>query len=180
MKNHQFYSLAILLLLIFSACQPKLTKQKMVKKNFQENVKTNSGVFLETAVATGMENEGFPKDLAKAMRNNRQLWIGKCPICDAVQRGINRYVNSSASISVAVSTEKQLLDDLKTNEKETQKLALKKMIDNYVSEHYKRLGMSESEISTMKSKLEADRKRGMRGVGDNKFCASCDGACDMP
>ncbi len=180
MKNAIIYSFAILLSIIFFGCQPKLAKQKAADKTFPEDVKTNRAVFLETAVTTGMESEGFPKELAKAMKSNYQLWIGKCPICDAVQRGIDDYLNSSESNPETVSTEKQILDDLKTDEKETQKLALKKLIDNYVSEHYKRLEMTESEISTMKSELEAGRKQGMRGVGDNKFCASCDGACDMP
>lgn len=180
MKNSTIYSFVILISLIVIACQPKLAKQKMTDKAFPENVKTNRSIFLETAVSSGMESEGFPKDLAKAMKNNYQLWIGKCPICDAVKRGIGDYLNSSERNSATISTEKQILDDLKTDDKETQKLALKKLIDNYVSKHYKRLEMTESEISTMKTELEAGRKQGMRGVGDNKFCASCDGACDMP
>ncbi|MFT5617935.1 MAG: hypothetical protein ACI85I_001161, partial [Arenicella sp.] len=137
-------------------------------------------IFLETAVSTGMKQDRFPKELAKKMRVNNELWIGKCPICDAVKRGLNQYISYQESNTASSSTEDSILEDPCNTNVETQKTALKKLIDNYVSQHYQRLKMTVSEISTMKTKLEAGRKQGMGGMGDKKFCASCDGACAKP
>jgi hypothetical protein len=149
-------------------------------ESFPENIKTDRNTFLESAVSTGMRETGFSKELAKKMRSNYSLWIGKCPICDAVKRGLNKYISFASDNTVHKSTEKQLLVDLQSNDTEKQKLALKQLIDGYVSKHYERLEMSDSEISAMKTKLEAGRKQGMSRMGDSKFCASCDGACAKP
>ena len=172
--------LCFLALFIFS-CQPK----NLINTNreaFSETDKTDMDNFLQSAIETGMDADGFPQDLAENILRTNDLWVAKCPICMAVQRGIKNYIAPESRIFHKSYIKKKVLSDLSSTEPNTQKTALKSLIDRYVQQHYQTLKMTEAETTNMKVLLEAGRKTGMGRMGNNngKFCASCDGACAKP
>jgi hypothetical protein len=192
-ENLMKFKLAFLLFpaFIFLACNPnarprpaELPELNLSAEEKSEH-KTDMSQFLAAAVTYGMSRDRFPVNIAESLLNQDENWVGKCPICDNVRRGINTYRRASDPIAVGSDATTRLkkadATALSHADKAQRDPALQALIDRYVKQYYTALSMTKEERISMKSKLEGGRKTGMERKGQGvKFCPSCDGACEKP
>lgn len=136
--------------------------------------------FLRDAVEHGLKMDAFPRDLAVALSENRELWVGKCPICMPVEQGFRKYAtNFHPSVKRRVSA--KTIAVLKGEDVVAAKGALQKLVTKYTRKYYKVLGMDKAQRAAMVDKLVQGREQGMNRAngGEDFFCASCDGACSI-
>jgi len=147
------------------------------------------GEFLREAVVDGLKEDAADRTWVKErIADQRTLFVLKCPICDPIREGFAVYGNSQPKETPVdpaggKGVPKDIIDDLKTSVRLTQLKALERLIDRYVSLHYKRLNMTAEERQAMHAALEDGKKQGMemKDLGPQKkdfgdFCPSCNGA----
>jgi hypothetical protein len=146
-------------------------RQSVVKSKSMEE-------FLEEAMLKGMQADGFPQNHARWIAENTDVFfVGKCPICMPVERGIRKYLDSYVQKTSTVPAE--LLDGLALGDKEKKQKTFSNLVNRYVERYFEELAMNAREKTDMLSQLEAARKVGMerKTASFGTFCPSCDGAC---
>jgi hypothetical protein len=147
----------------------------------QQSVREISmSVFLKDAVLNGLKAEGFPLNHARwVMENPKVFFVGKCQICTPVRAAFEEYISSYQEIKT--TSDQKLLDALVLGKVEEKQIALSKIINMYVENHFKKLDMNPREKNSMISNLETARNLGMnlKSAEFGKFCPSCDGACGI-
>ena len=147
----------------------------------QQSVREISmSVFLKDAVLNGLKAEGFPLNHARwVMENPKVFFVGKCQICTPVRAAFEEYISSYQEIKT--TSDQKLLDALVLGKVEEKQIALSKIINIYVENHFKKLDMNPREKNSMISNLETARNLGMnlKSAEFGKFCPSCDGACGI-
>lgn len=151
----------------------------------QTNQRTSIAMedFLQAAAFNGLVQDALSKTLVKRLLAEGDLWVGKCPICDEIRRGFDRYLAFDQP-GVNTKLNPQLLSGLESTDADARKAVLKVLIDGYIQQHYTTTGMSPQERKSMESQLMEARKVGMQRAGaadrEGFYCASCDGACHQP
>lgn len=179
-KHVPFYQyktmkLAMTLVLAFlMACAPKLSVR-------YSEAPTNMDSFLADAVFNGMRKDGFPKNIAQQLLDQSHIFfVGKCPICTPVKRGISEYIaNNDRLPNNAVPA--TIMDGLKSEDKTAQQEALSVLIGRYTTWQIESLHLSEQAKEELMGMLRNGRKQGMARKSDSfgTFCPSCDGACKI-
>lgn len=166
--------------LLFAACSGS-KKISIVSENGDlEKTKTERNVFLNEATFYGLRKDHFPKVVAVSLVEENANWVLKCPICDNVKRGFDKYASGSFAAGKSTLSD-VIISQLSSTDDAIRKAALRDLIDRYVQQYYSVLKMTEEQRIDMQSQLEQGRKTGM-GVangGDGFFCSSCDGACHI-
>jgi len=139
---------------------------------------TSMDDFLEEAMLKGMQAEGFPQNHARWIVENSDIFfVGKCPICMPIERGIRKYLEGYVQKTASIPSE--LLDGLALGDKESKQKTFSNLVNRYVERYFETLAMNAREKTDMLSQLEAARKVGMelKLANFGPFCPSCDGAC---
>lgn len=136
--------------------------------------------FMETAMLSGLQSDGFPKDKAEwILNNNNKLFVTKCPLCMPSERAIKQYVAAYAAKECSTPTE--ILEGLSKDNKEDMQKAFSQLVARYVDRHFEKLQLNARDKAAMQKALEAARETGMGYKNDafGTFCPSCDGACKV-
>ena len=174
MKRYIFIPILILL---------ALTEAAFAQVPQTPDPKTSMKSFLQEATLSGLQTNALSKKLVQNLLDEDALWVGKCPICDEVKRGMRKYIKEDSGKAVS-KLDKPILKGLRSKDTEEQKSGLKQLIDQYIQQYFVKLAMTADERTYMEDKLAAGRKTGMsraRNANEEGFyCASCDGACHVP
>ena len=136
--------------------------------------------FLFAAVLEGLHSDGMPIELARSIANEEhgKVFVGKCPICKCVKRGLDAY-HRGGVLGWGKGLDQSVVEELKSQVSETRHAAFQSIIARYVKAKISKSRMTGRERKLLLEGLVEGQKEGMnlKGDGFGDFCPSCDGSC---
>src|SRR5262249_14674904 len=134
--------------------------------------------FLQKAVFEGLRADGAPLAVARALADNNDNFLGKCPLCAAVRDGLQQYAalaEQPRGNGLTPDLQNRLLD----KDPKVRFPALRELVGRYVERGYAG-GLTAEDRDAIKKKLQEMHGAPKGGNQGLNYCPSCDGACQVP
>jgi hypothetical protein len=132
--------------------------------------------FLTKAVFEGLKADGAQIAVAKALADEDNNFLGKCPLCTAVRQGLREYAalpEQPRGNGLPADLQNRLLN----KDAQVRFPAIRELVGHCVERRYTAADLAADEKEALKKKIQQMHgapKGGNQGVN---FCPSCDGAC---
>ena len=137
--------------------------------------------FLVRAITDGLAEDGVPRDLAARLAATGDF-IKKCKICHLTRTALEGYARLAAQPTAGPGKglKAEFVAKLKSGDAAVRQAALRGLVDRYVTRGFERQNAPQESRRQLLADLQEMRKAAMPALPDGqKFCPSCDGACQI-
>jgi hypothetical protein len=144
--------------------------------------KVDAGRFIFDAVVDGLGADGVPPALAGALAKNQEDFVPKCGICGMTRKALFSHgeLKQAPAAQAGCGLRENLVKRLKSSDDAVRRAALKDLVQRYIGLAQAKLDVAVDVRAVLQKDLAEMRKLAVGALPKGqKFCPSCDGACQI-